>query len=192
MGLDMYLERQTYVRSLITPTKPDTRAEVAATHLFLNGESVLGIDHSRVTYVTEEIAYWRKANAIHNWFVQKCQDGVDECQRTHVTKLQLQELVDLCKQVLATVETVEGEINCGTCYHGDGTVEHLTEPGQVVAQPAIADKLLPTQGGFFFGQTDYDERYIDDLKETVEMIEPFLKLDKETDQYSSYYYQSSW
>ena len=26
------------------------------------------------------VAYWRKANAIHSWFVENCQDGVDECQ----------------------------------------------------------------------------------------------------------------
>ena len=33
----------------------------------------------------EEVAYWRKFNALHNWFVQNCQDGVDECQYAEVT-----------------------------------------------------------------------------------------------------------
>ncbi len=31
------------------------------------------------------IGYWRKANAIHNWFVQHVQDGKDECQLAYVS-----------------------------------------------------------------------------------------------------------
>ena len=42
------------------------------------------------------IMYWRKANAIHNWFVVNCQKGVDECQRTYIERSQLVELKDAC------------------------------------------------------------------------------------------------
>ena len=38
------------------------------------------------------LMYWRKANAIHGWFVAKVQDGIDECQRAEVTREKLFEL----------------------------------------------------------------------------------------------------
>ena len=46
------------------------------------------------------VMYWRKANAIHGWFVEKCADGIDECQRIYVSREQLVELRDLCKQAI--------------------------------------------------------------------------------------------
>ena len=53
-----------------------------------------------------------------------------------------------------------------------------------------ADKILPSQSGFFFGGTDYDEYYFDDLLETKKMIEMIFKekLNEELD----IYYQASW
>jgi hypothetical protein len=50
-----------------------------------------------------EIAYWRKANAIHGWFVKHVQDGLDECQTRHVSLEQLQKLKDICEKVLADI-----------------------------------------------------------------------------------------
>lgn len=47
-----------------------------------------------------QVGYWRKANAIHKWFVDKCSDGVDECQTIYVSKEKLQELLDTCKDVV--------------------------------------------------------------------------------------------
>lgn len=46
------------------------------------------------------IAYWRKANAIHNWFVEEVQGGVDDCQPYDVSREKLTELRDECKFVL--------------------------------------------------------------------------------------------
>ena len=45
---------------------------------------------------TTEVAYWRKANAIHRWFVNNVQDGIDECQETIVTRNQLFTLLQIC------------------------------------------------------------------------------------------------
>jgi hypothetical protein len=46
----------------------------------------------------EEVRYWRKANAIHDWFVQVIQDGVDECQQSrNITKAELEQLVHDCE-----------------------------------------------------------------------------------------------
>ncbi len=47
-----------------------------------------------------QVAYWRKANQIHKWFVDHVQDGNDDCKEYRVTRDQLQLLVDNCKLVL--------------------------------------------------------------------------------------------
>jgi hypothetical protein len=54
-----------------------------------------------------EVMYWRKANAIHNWFVENVQDGIDECEPHDVTVDQLKELRDLCYEVLKNPERAE-------------------------------------------------------------------------------------
>lgn len=48
----------------------------------------------------EKEIYWRKANAIHNWFVMNVQGGEDDCQRHYVTKRQLGQLYVDCNLVL--------------------------------------------------------------------------------------------
>jgi hypothetical protein len=42
------------------------------------------------------VCYWRKANAIHGWFVNECAGGVDECQTIYVSRESLVKLRDLC------------------------------------------------------------------------------------------------
>jgi len=64
----------------------------------------------------------------------------------------------------------------------------------VLLQPAVASEILPTQDGFFFGSYDYDEWYMDDMKNTITMIDEILKdvpLDANPWDYS-FYYQASW
>jgi hypothetical protein len=57
-----------------------------------------------VREVTFEAMYWRKANAIHRWFVDNIQDGVDNCAEYYVDIKYLTELRDLCKRVLEDPE----------------------------------------------------------------------------------------
>jgi len=116
------------------------------------------VDLSKVSEISLEAAYWRKSNQIHKWFVDNVQDGEDNCEEYYVDREQLQELVDLCKQVLA---------------------DH-----------SKAEELLPGQEGFFFGGTEYDEWYFQDIEHTVEMLEELLS-NPENDDYE-FYYQSSW
>ena len=73
---------------------------------------------------------------------------------------------------------------------------------QVKKSPEMAAETLPTQSGFFFGDTAYDEYYLEDLEKTIKILKPILKLDKElvvksengerVYDYPDYYYQSSW
>lgn len=183
MGLDMYLSRKTYVKNW--DHMPDRQHEITVKR---GGVERTDIKPGRISYIEEEVAYWHKANCIHKWFVDNVQDGVDDCGEYEVDSDQLRELVHLCKHVLGAVEQVDGEVSTGSTHYPDGRVVHHAKPGRVVAQQSLAAKLLPTQAGFFFGSTDYDEYYLNDLKSTIDQIEPLLA--EESD--GSLYYRSSW
>jgi len=51
-----------------------------------------------------------------------------------------------------------------------------------------AHEILPTKDGFFFGGTDYDEYYFDDLSNTIKIIDKVLELHESWD----IHYYSSW
>jgi hypothetical protein len=156
MGLDMYLSKKTYVKQWEHQGDDSFKVEVTK-----KGEPVSHIKPERISYIEEEIGYWRKSNQIHNWFVQNVQNGTDDCGSYFVGKEQLEELLELCKQVLANHK--------------------------------LAEELLPAQGGFFFGSTDYDEYYYDDLTHTVQIIESLLSEQNERGYINGdIYYQSSW
>ena len=53
-------------------------------------------------------------------------------------------------------------------------LEHLKELyhriEQILENHSLAEELLPTQEGFFFGSTEYDEYYFKDLEDTLEPL----------------------
>lgn len=57
----------------------------------------------------------------------------------------------------------------------------------VITSPKLAEELLPTRNGSFFGSTDYDEYYFEDIKHTVKILSAALQTDSD-----SFYYSSSW
>lgn len=61
--------------------------------------TIIGSPFGMVNEVSVEAGYWRKANAIHKWFVDNCQNGIDECQETLIDHQDLESL-------LATINTV--------------------------------------------------------------------------------------
>ena len=140
--------------------------------------------------IREEIGYWRKANEIHNWFVENVQNGVDDCEyHEEVTKEALEELLTTCQKVLDSCELVEGKVNNGYKYENGRTIP-IIEDGKYVKDPSVAMKLLPTTSGFFFGGTDYDEYYVEDIKNTIEICKKALETtDFET---QMIFYVSSW
>ena len=50
---------------------------------------------------------------------------------------------------------------------------------QVLADHSLAHSLLPTQSGFFFGSTDYDDWYFSDVKDCLKQMKKYRKLLKE-------------
>lgn len=119
---------------------------------------------------TGTVMYWRKANAIHKWFVDNVQGGRDDCGLYEVDWEQLVELRDICKRVVDECPLTKGKVRNGSTFK-DGKWVDIIEDGKVMTNVELAEELLPTQGGFFFGGTDYDQWYYDDLKRTVEEID---------------------
>ena len=166
MGLDMYLRAQKYVsgyRYQREEKDPEVNEFDRLVDLFGMKEFVS--DDSPHAYVEFTIGYWRKANHIHQWFVENVQGGVDECQEAHVSKDQLLALRSACEMVLGAREKV--------------------------GAARVAEEELPTQEGFFFGTTEYDEWYWQDTEHTIEVINKALAL-LESGGYWSIIYQSSW
>lgn len=139
--------------------------------------------------IFQQIGYWRKANHIHKWFVENIQDGVDECGTYEVTKDKLEELLNICKNVLNSSKLVDGKIANGKSLK-DGEWHTNYVDGKYIEDSSIAEELLPTSSGFFFGGTDYDEWYYRDVEYTVEIIENVFKtIDFE---HEIVMYSSSW
>jgi hypothetical protein len=61
---------------------------------------------------------------------------------------------------------------------------------EVLADYSKAGTLLPTESGFFFGGTEYDDWYKRGLNDTVNVIDRALKAQKDLG--LDLYYQSSW
>lgn len=120
------------------------------------------------------VAEWRKANQIHKWFVDHVQDGKDDCGTYEVEVEQLQELLETVNKVLGSTKLVKGQVRNGySIDHNMNRVYHVSD-GMVLEDTETAEELLPSQGGFFFGSTDYDQYYWEDLEFTKEQLEAVL------------------
>lgn len=100
MGLDMYLSAKRYVWSHNGRDKSLQEKLNEAVKEDLP-------DGMRVNEICIDAMYWRKANAIHHWFVDNCQDGEDNCQEYYVSREQIQELRDLCQEALDKPDEAE-------------------------------------------------------------------------------------
>lgn len=145
MGLDMYLEGNKFLWTNYGDESKCPRKVVGKCFPSVQGTP------SNVTF---EVGYWRKANAIHKWFVDNVQGGEDKCNKFPVYEEHLYALREACEKAIA----------------GD-------------------HDALPTQGGFFFGGTEYDEWYYKNLKYTLEVIKNGMEF---LEKHGELYYYSSW
>jgi len=154
MGLDMYLSGKKYIKdwnhNYPDGVIPDDSVEK---------QVAKAVDiNLPVTHVEFELGYWRKANAIHQWFVKNVQGDEDNCQESCVSEEKLKELLSLVEQVLADTTR--------------------------------AGELLPPQAGFFFGSTDIDEWYFQDLESTKEILTKAIEAQESLG--IEVYYSASW
>lgn len=96
MGLDMYLSKKIYLGANYEHNNVNGKIELTRG----KDNTPVIVDLKKVTYIIENAAYWRKANAIHRWFVENVQDGTDDCGYYYVEPSKLKELVSECKKVL--------------------------------------------------------------------------------------------
>lgn len=92
------------------------------------------------------------------------------------------------------VENVQkGVDDCGSYYVTREDLIKLKDTiNTVLDDPDCADSLLPTRMGFFFGSTDLDEYYWDDLRETVIIIDRALAFLNTPGLMVEIFYSSSW
>ena len=63
--------------------------------------------------------YWRKANAIHGWFVKNVQDDIDNCGCYPVSQDQLRELLGKVQEVISNPEKAEEILpTMQGCFYG--------------------------------------------------------------------------
>ena len=154
MGLDMYLTGKLYIGGQYKHNKIKGTIEINDEA----NETIISIPITKVSEIELAIGYWRKANMIHNWFVENIQNGNDDCNPYYVNFDQLDNLKQLCQDIIDKKKSPE---------------------------------FLPPTSGFFFGSTDIDEYYYQDLEDTVAIIDNALK-EYKTYPNLSFYYQSSW
>lgn len=105
------------------------------------------------SYHAEEDAYFRKVNFIYHYFQPRLED---EC--CFVTKADLEDIIERCDKIL------EG-LNFKKVCDGEIPYEKI----------ALAQELLPTQSGFFFGSTDYDKWYFADVRDARRQMKKLLR-----------------
>lgn len=155
MGLDMYLSVRKYVSQTdwenikayketgydSIPNNP--QYDLLAKEFGLEG--MIDSNGHGGGHVSMTAIYWRKANAIHGWFVRNCAEGVDDCKPVYISRDHLEELYDAVCEVLA--------------HRGDTT---------------IAEEILPIETGFFFGAATYGDWYWEDLEYTRDTVRNLL------------------
>ena len=156
MGLDMYLYKRTYVQNWEhNPPEQQHQIEVKK-----NGVVRNDIKPNRICYITEQVAYWRKFNALHGWFVNECGGGVDECQDINVDEDKMKELLETLKKVSDNFTLAEELLPPvqGFFFGGDEVDEYYKE--DVNSTIKIIEGLLEEQEqskehGLYSGDFEY-------------------------------------
>jgi hypothetical protein len=141
MGLDQYLSaKKTFSNSQWG--KDEERRIHAEIVSAVDASSILEADHPYVV-VEITVAYWRKARAIHDWFLSNCVYANNAGYSFHVTRDELWALHDLCVV-----------IPFGLAVHGD----------------EYADSRIPNPSWFGGGDEKYGDWYKESLKYTADVI----------------------
>lgn len=100
-----------------------------------------------------EVAYWRKANQIHSWFVRNVQNGVDDCGLYPVSRNQLEELRQTCAEVITTKDHTLLEPVNGFFFGSTAIDEYYWEDLRTtidMLDHVLAAQKLPDAEEFFY------------------------------------------
>lgn len=183
----MYLTNKVYVKNW----KHTPKRQRSKLSLTIGGKK---INTDKAVHVDFEVAYWRKANMIHQWFVDNVQEGVDNCSTYYVSFKKLQELYAICiglkelfeetKEIKETIQVIENKTDKSSLSKED--IKTLEQGKNSLNKwQEVAEELLPTQEGFFFGIYEYGEEYMIDIESTIEQL-------KDISEDGDYFYQASW
>lgn len=136
---------------------------------------VVGEDGAKPS-VRNEVCYWRKFNALHKYFNEHFNEHYnDNCVDMYMS-------IDDIKELLALVKKIKGEIK--------------TDEDGNITNPKVCEEL-PTEEGFFFGSTEYDEYYVSQLDNTIRQLEEVINdheklLKAGVEEFSIDYYYRAW
>lgn len=121
MGLDMYLTAKVSLGDYDFCPKEKEICESLYSMFGMKDN----VERDNSVVVSFPMAYWRKANAIHAWFVENIQDGEDDCQECWVPRKALEHLLSICKEVFkdhekaSTLLPVQAGFFFGSIEYGD-------------------------------------------------------------------------
>jgi hypothetical protein len=190
MGLDMYLYAKLYQRVKFNEKDKDCSGDKTLKYLGYEGKYTY--DGGGII-VQIPIAYWRKANAIHKYFVDINKKRIQERFLNGWFAVTDQEGYESNKELLDRIIDRMAD-DCSPISLEREDLENLLKICEKIDEPEKRDELkdlLPTQGGFFFGTTDYDDWYFSDIENTVKKIKKVLS-DFGEDSWVDFYYQASW
>ena len=74
-------------------------------------------------------------------------------------------------------EAIDQEVESCESYElsKETMLDLLERIDKVLADHSLAEELLPTTSGFFFGSTEYDDRYFMQLQDAKEQLEKDVK-----------------
>lgn len=189
----MYLYAEKYNRVRFNENDPKLKGDELMEKLGYEGKYTLeggGFEYK------VPVAYWRKANQIHRYFIEiekknfknswayarlktyfeddtkvidpekdKVLEDIvnqlsDTCTPIHVSREDLTNLLEICNSIARDFTTHE------ECYDYWKTED---------PEFAKMKEELPTQSGFFFGNTEYDEYYFWDILDTKKMLTKILE-----------------
>lgn len=91
----------------------------------------------------------------------------------------------------------DGRDECQIIWLDKADLEKLRNVcAEVMQDHSKAEQLLPTCDGFFFGGTEYDEYYFNDIDKAMKILDACIKFLEEKEKAEDYswrlYYQASW
>lgn len=106
MGLDMYLylRKNDYHSGVRWKPEEERKKAKYPRELKTFELSISERNFTSVSTKTDyQIGYWRKSYEIHDWIIQRCGKGIDECQEIYISEENLQYLLDYCNTKIANL-----------------------------------------------------------------------------------------